>query len=139
MADVMHIGGMMFGAIKDSWFFSKTATFAMKEFGIDLMKADRVTDGMINNAVKEARRNNFTAEEAGASCVAISSLAVAEMLDLAGQRPDYSKMHEIERRVMLLAAQGIIREPVQERIEATIEEYYKVMEEKTGVANEYPA
>ena len=127
----------MFGAVKDSWFFSKAATYAMQEFGIDLMKADKATDGLVNGAAKEARGNQFSVEEAAASCVVIASLGLAKMLDIQGQKPDYSKMHDIERKIMMLSASGKIREPVQNRIEETIEEYYKVVEQKTGVPNEY--
>lgn len=128
----------MFNAIKDSWFFSKAATYAMREFGIDLMKADKTTDGLVSGAAKEARGYKFSVEEAAASCIVTASLGLAKVLDIQGQEPDYSKMHEIERKMMMLSASGKIREPVRDRIEETIEEYYKVVEQKTGVPNEYP-
>lgn len=128
----------MFKAIKDSWFFSKAATYAMQEFGIDLMKADKATNGLVSGASKEAREHKFSVEEAASSCVVIASLGLAKILDLQGQRPDYSKMHDIERKIMMLSAAGKIREPVQDRIEGSIKDYYTVMEKKTGVPNDYP-
>ena len=128
----------MFGILKDSWFFAQVSTTAMQRFNIDLKKSDVATSGFVNDVIKKSRRYGFTRDEAAASCVALVSLALAEQLDLSGQRPDYRKMNEIEKIVAFMHAQELIRDPVYEEVDATIQQYYDLLEKKTGVKMEYP-
>lgn len=121
----------MFSIWKDTWYFSRVCVRAKELFGTDLRFADTASGGKVKEMSNIARRNNFTDHEAAASCSIISIISLCKTYGYRGKGDEFRSMLAIEVKTKMLYEEGLIRSPVYNKLQESIDGFYSVCPDET--------